>query len=278
MKRRSEHIKFLVFFFCIASSSTSIGQLDIQETGAFGTFYTLERSFDDSTIDGYNLYIPNSCMEATNACPVIIFLQGSGSVGKEVSSIFNWALPKNVRKVKNLNSEYSRLIADTFIIIMPHLREGQYYDNVDAVKTILEEVSEKSNIDRSRIYLTGLSRGGHGTWGLASRMPGVFAAIVPICGRPDGILDYGELRDLPVLAIHNIGDDVVPVQSSIEIIDNLESRFDYDFKKAKSSKEVDFLTDSYVFISPNKKSHDAWTKAYKNPELFKWLLRFQSGQ
>ena len=76
-----------------------------------------------------------------------------------------------LKEPETIDKDLRKLITDTFVVIMPHIEEGQFYNNEKAIQTIIKEVASDHNIDTKRIYLTGLSRGGHGTWGLASRIP-----------------------------------------------------------------------------------------------------------
>ena len=128
---------------------------------------------------------------------------------------------------------------------------------------MLDHAIEKYSVDTNRIYLTGLIMGGYGTWKLGLTHPEKFAAIVPICGgcnmievilgprdKPDAF------KSLPVWAFHGAKDDVVPLSESERVVDAL---------KKFGVKEVKFT------VYPEAK-HNSWAEAYKNPELYEWLL------
>jgi len=86
-----------------------------------------------------------------------------------------------------------------------------------AVLAMLDDVLHAWPIDASRIYLTGLSMGGYGTWDLAVRRPAQFAAIAPLCGGGDET-KAAALKDLPIWAVHGEKDAAVPVARSRDMI------------------------------------------------------------
>lgn len=127
---------------------------------------------------------------------------------------------------------------------------------------LLKDVQERYNVDPNRVYLTGLSMGGYGTWELALAHPEKFAAIVPLCGG--GTLlpvllattkQLRAIRSLGVWAFHGAKDSVVPLLESERMIAAL--------------KEVGNRAKLTVY--PNSE-HDCWTETYANPALYKWLL------
>jgi predicted peptidase len=128
---------------------------------------------------------------------------------------------------------------------------------------LLNEITRKYRVDLSRIYLTGLSMGGYGTWDLGLSYPEKFAAIVPICGGGHYItmlLASREkphaLQTLPVWAFHGAKDPVVPLSESQRMV---------DFLKKAGVKEVKLT------VYPDAE-HNSWAETYDNPELYKWLL------
>jgi len=250
---------------------------DIKKDAHPGKFYTVEKSYENSNVDGYNLYIPNSCTNDSKAFPVIVFLQGGLGVGGRVDAIFNWELPKELKETRELGSELKELKLNTFIYVMPHISSGQYYENVDAIKEIISAVSRNYNVDEHRIYLTGLSKGGHGTWGVASKMPEAFAAIAPICGADYGISDYRNLAKIPILTTHNIFDHRVDYNQTKDIVLKIEEISGKKFSQSKTIYEVDYENNDLIFISDEgeQKGHDAWTEVYNNLNFYKWLLRFR---
>jgi predicted peptidase len=274
---RSKSILVFLIFFVLLPGPSARGQLLATQSDSFpGNFFTVEKVYINSTVDGYNIYIPKSCTPDSKKFPVIVFLQGGLGVGGRVDVIYNWELPKTLLEIRDFNSELNKLRLNTFVIIMPHLSDGQFYDkgNDSAMSAIIKEVSDKYNVDIKRIYLTGISRGGHGAWGLACRMPGKFAAIAPISGNAEGINDYGALKDIPIWTSHNVADDVVNYSSTFEIVYRIEQLSDEKFLRANRVSDVAFDTNDRIFISGKNKSHDAWTALYDNPGFYKWLLKY----
>jgi predicted peptidase len=121
----------------------------------------------------------------------------------------------------------------------------------------------------NRIYLTGLSMGGYGTWDLGLTYPERFAAIAPICGGGQLITvnlssrDKGPaLKTLGVWAFHGGKDPVVPLEESQRMVAVLKKAGAQDVK---------------LTVYPEAR-HDSWTETYKNPELYDWLLKHERGK
>lgn len=119
---------------------------------------------------------------------------------------------------------------------------------------LLDEVVAGYRIDPTRIYATGLSMGGFGTWSLAIRYPERFAAIAPICG---GLWMQGvaPIRHLPVWTFHGETDNTIPIAFTEQIVSGLEAL----------GADVQFTRYPGV-------GHNCWTRTYDNPELYEWLL------
>jgi predicted peptidase len=120
---------------------------------------------------------------------------------------------------------------------------------------LLDNIVARYKVDEDRIYVTGLSMGGFGTWSLASRTPNRFAAIVPICGGGEA---YWARRfaHLPIWVFHGAKDPVVPLQRSEAMVDALRQR--------GGNVQLTVYPDA---------GHDAWSETYDNPKLYEWLLR-----
>ena len=125
---------------------------------------------------------------------------------------------------------------------------------VDITGSMLSQIERDYRVDPERIYVTGLSMGGYGTWELALSAPHRFAALAPICGGGSP----GRARwiaHLPIWVFHGAKDTTVPVRRSKEMVQALE--------RAGGSPRLT--------IYPTAK-HDSWTETYSNPELYEWLL------
>ena len=123
-----------------------------------------------------------------------------------------------------------------------------------AVENAIERLIETDNIDPSRVYLTGLSMGGYGSWALAAHRPDLFAGVVPICGGGDpGTVE--RLRGLPIWVFHGTADGVVGESNSMEMVAALRS----------SGIPVGYTRLEGV-------GHDSWTDAYLNEGAINWLF------
>jgi lysophospholipase L1-like esterase/dienelactone hydrolase len=124
----------------------------------------------------------------------------------------------------------------------------------------LDAVLKEFSIDPDRLYVTGLSMGGYGTWDLLTRAPGRWAAAAPVCGGGDPAR-IAVAKNVPVWAFHGMLDQTVPLVRSREMIDAL---------KAAGGQP---LYSEYPYLQ-----HDAWTTAYGEPELLPWLFAQKRGQ
>jgi predicted peptidase len=152
-----------------------------------------------------------------------------------------------------------------FIIVSPQCPAGQQWDN-DVLLALLDDIEKHYRVDTSRVYLTGLSMGGYGTWSLGLKYPERFAAIVPICGGGDPLAfrltdpkKAEAIKSLGIRAFHGAKDPTVPVAESERMVDAL---------KKIGCKEVELT------IYPDAQ-HDSWTETYNNPKVFEWLLAHQ---
>jgi predicted peptidase len=136
--------------------------------------------------------------------------------------------------------------------------ETDWEEQSGAVWSLIQEVCEAHPIDRRRIYLTGLSMGGRGSWKLAVEHPDAFAAIAPICGRiprVDGFLTKVQvLKDVPIWVFHGVLDPIVPVDNSDRIVASL------------TAAGADVRYTRYPDAD-----HDAWTRTYADPAFYTWL-------
>jgi predicted peptidase len=214
---------------------------------------TLKRKITRTVASEYLIYLPKEYnARSTTRWPLILFLHGAGERGTNLSKVAMHGPPKLVKQAKDF----------PFIIISPHCPANQRWDN-DVLLALLDEVEAKYHVDKSRVYLTGLSMGGYGTWSLGLTHPERFAAITPICGGGDLIVllladpkRASAIKSLGVWAFHGGKDPVVPPSESERMVDGL--------RKA-GCKDV------ALTVYPDAQ-HDAWTETYNNPRLYDWFL------
>jgi predicted peptidase len=202
----------------------------------------------------YLLYLPGDYgRDPQQKWPLILFLHGSGERGNDLELLKRQPLPKTLDQMKDF----------PFIVLSPQLplAMGNWSDLIDPVKALLDQIQASYSVDNQRVYLTGLSMGGFGTWEFALRYPQRFAAIVPIAGGfrfqshaiPENICD---LKDLPVWVFHGARDtNVLPAQSE-EMVEALRA----------CGGKVRFT------LYPDADHSASWTRAYANPDVYKWLL------
>lgn len=133
--------------------------------------------------------------------------------------------------------------------------------DVQMALKVLEKVLNEYSIDRKRVYVTGLSQGGFGTWNISLLRPDLFAAMVPIAGGGDPAR-MGKLVNKPIWAFHAADDPVVPVMYSRNSIAAL--------RKAGGNPMYTELP-SGTFFDPNE--HWSWVYAYRNEAVREWLFK-----
>jgi predicted peptidase len=192
----------------------------------------------------YLLYLPKEYeQDKGKKWPLILFLHGSGERGSDIEKVKSYGPPGLVSEGKDM----------PFIIVSPQAPERTSWDP-DALTALLDEVEKQYAVDTDRIYVTGVSMGGSGTWRLAAAHPERFAAIAPICGTGDPSA-APRLAHLPVWVFHGAKDDQVPLQASQEMVDALK----------EAGNEARFT------VYPEA-GHDSWTQTYNNSAIFDWLL------
>jgi len=194
----------------------------------------------------YLLYLPKGYGEnKEQKWPMILFLHGAGERGDNLELVKKHGPPKLIEQ----GEEFS------FIVVSPQCPVDSWWTEIlDGLVALLDEVQSKFAVDPDRVYLTGLSMGGFGTWALACRHPERFAAIAPICGGGEWFLAT-RLKNVPVWAFHGAKDPVVPLRESTEMVDAL--------KRAGGDVQLTVYPEA---------QHDSWTETYNSPKLYEWFL------
>lgn len=192
----------------------------------------------------YLLCLPKAwSVDPARRWPLLLFLHGSGERGADLSKV----------KVHGPLKPHEGRDDFPFVVVAPQCPEDQRWQ-ADALAALLDDVAIRLRIDLDRVYVTGLSMGGRGTWDLAMSYPERFAAIAPVCGGalPDRAC---ALKDVPVRAFHGAKDNVVPLAESETVVEAV--------KKCGGTAEL------VVYPEAN---HDSWTATYADPSLWEWLL------
>lgn len=271
---------FFLFLLFLLTSSCSRSQGETEAVP--GAFHIVKKNFPGGKIDGYSLYLPKSYGQHPTKPAVMVFLHGGLGVGGPVAKVNGQPLPRLIREAASGSKERDAILRDSFLIVSPHLTLGnaadrQFYQQEETMRQIIKEVLTNYKADPSRVYLTGLSRGGQGTWGLASRMSDILAAAAPIAGDPRGVMDLQTLKDIPLWIINSTGDPVVGYQGAARAVDEMESLFDQSFLRLSSMvpEDTSDLEQDKIFTSFQREGHDAWIEAYESPLIYKWLLMKQ---
>lgn len=196
----------------------------------------------------YLLYTPANYDANTAAkFPVILTLHGSGERGSDLNQLRDIGLPKKLETWTDC----------PFIVIAPQCPTDDIWVlHLDALDAILNQVIENYRVDTKRLYLSGYSMGGNGTWYLATAYANRFAAIAPICGRGTSLSAFARLAKTPIWVFHGAKDDVVLLSESERMVAAL--------------KKID--ADVRFTVYPDA-DHDSWTAAYNEPELYTWFLQ-----
>lgn len=192
----------------------------------------------------YLLYLPQAYADDEKKWPLILFLHGAGERGDDLELVKQHGPPKIVVARDDF----------PFVVVSPQCPVDRWWDT-EVLSALLDDVVAQHRIDEDRIYLTGLSMGGFGTWSLAVRQPDRFAAIAPICGG--GVTHATRyITHLPVWVFHGGKDQTVLLRESQDMVDALK----------RYGANVRFT------VYPEA-GHDSWTETYDNPELYEWFLK-----
>lgn len=206
--------------------------------------HRLEAQITKAVQAKYWLHLPADYRVEAGSWPTILFLHGAGERGDDLERVKTHGLAK-------------RCACDPgfpFIVISPLCPAGLVWDT-DVLVALLDDVASRCAVDPDRVYVTGLSMGGYGTWALAVAHPERFAAIAPICGWGNRLLAY-RLRNMPIWVFHGARDPVVPLRESEDMVATLREQ----------GSDVRFT------VYPDAE-HDAWTRTYANPALYDWFLQ-----
>ena len=205
------------------------------------------------------VYLEDSDVSGAYQTAVDLFsVQGGHVIGSRVHGAGEWG--GTLDDVKKMNHSIPMMASTSkdfpFVAVSPLCPQFFSWQELwYSINNMIDEVTAKYNIDPDRIYLTGLSLGGIGTWSTALQFPDKFAAIAPVCGSvdPDKV---EKLKNLPIWAFHGAKDTVVSMDQEQKAVDVLKS----------CGGNIKYT------VYPDVE-HDAWNKAYPNKELYAWFLQ-----
>ncbi len=263
-----KHLACLLILF--GSHSAVLGQHEQSVKAVDDTMYEdgqvdFEHSKSETRSISYRLMKPDQ-RAGPGPHPLVVFLHGAGERGSDNALQLTY-LPRWMAADRHRREHPCYLLA----VQCP---EGQWWapraddgtmsavvgdspSSMLALEKVLEKVLETEQVDKRRIYLTGLSMGGYGSWHLAAKQPGRFAAVVPICGG--GLIeDAPKLKGVPIWVVHGLDDKVVPEKQSREMVDAIRA------------------AGGIVRYSPLPGvGHDSWTDAYSRMGVIEWMFEQQ---
>lgn len=258
----------------LALAAAAVAAAQAPDPELMQTRQKFQAQFSQKVEVGYLLYLPPGYeAKAARKWPLILFLHGAGERGTNLAVVAahgppklvkkNPPVPKNETDAARQNREAAtRLLAEKFIVVSPQCPPDQSWDP-DVLLGLLDIVIATQKVDPGRVYLTGLSMGGFGSWALLGKAPERFAAIAPICGGGNSIdiLLPGRgkaaaLKSLGVWAFHGAKDPAVAVGESERMVNTI--------RKAG-------VKDVQLTVYPEAQ-HDSWTETYNNPKLYEWFL------
>lgn len=210
----------------------------------------------------------NYCIKRTGRgnsekIPVVLLLHGAGERGSDNVSQLVHGARELIRYCEKKNQDAILLFpqcpagkqwVDTPWYLPEHKMPPQS-ETMTLVVELFKQILALPEVDRSRIYVTGISMGGFGTWDLLSRYPEIFAAGLPMCGGAD-VAQADKLKDIPVLTFHGDSDDVVLTKRSRDI--------------TKAIKDAGGTKITYVEVPDC--GHGVWGYGYAKEDTFDWLF------
>lgn len=209
--------------------------------------YQSQSSTINTTALDYLLHLPPDINNGA-AHPLILFLHGSGERGRDIELVKREGLPRLLEGQPDF----------PFIVASPQCpADDQWVFHAVDLRALLDDLMARYPVDNTRVYLTGLSLGGAGTWFMAAHFPHDFAAIAPVCGDAHRKLTE-RLTRMPIWVFHGALDDVVPPERSksmVEMVNRLGGH-------------------ARLTLYPDL-DHNAWDRTYADPELYAWFLQHQ---
>jgi predicted peptidase len=252
--------KALISILCISAFSIS-GIVSVIAQPSLWSFEKYKNANGDSLL--YRQLYPDA--NRVRKYPLVIFLHGSGERGNDNDAQLKWG-------VNNFASDKNLTLYPAFVIA-PQCPTGQGWANfssrnrdeltlaptpnktMELLMELIQQTIKKFPIDTNRIYITGLSMGGFGTFDAISRYPNVFAAAVPVCGGGD-LSKVPIIKDIPMWIVTGAEDSAVSPVYSIEMARALQ----------KAGAHPGYTQYPEV-------GHFSWIMAYSDPLIMEWLFR-----
>lgn len=212
----------------------------------------------------YNIYYPDEYHAKGAKLPLFIWLHGAGERGDDnvaqlihiapylASDLVQKKYPSIILVPQCPENDYWAPIKRTEWTI---INEGEVTAPMSKLIALIQQIMHDPKVDKSRIYIGGLSMGGFGTLDLISRKPEWFAAATPICGGAD-LTKVANFKAIPLWIFHGAKDPVVPVSLSHDLVKALE-------KHGVRPKYTEYP----------EGGHDEWNQAVKEQDYLSWLFQ-----
>jgi predicted esterase len=243
-------------------------------SGALSQVQTAKYISISSNCNAFYEYLPEGYSSGSSTYPLIIFLHGLGELGAGTSitlpKVLNNAIPNLIRQGRFPNSFYVNGNTYKFIVLSPQFVA---WPTAKDVSDVIDYAARTYRVNPKRVYVTGLSMGGGGTWSIAAdpTYNKKLAAIVPVCGAlyPTTARAYAVAdANIPVWATHNSVDPTVPVDYTNNYITYIKAR------------NPNAIAKKTIF---NVTGHDAWTTTYdpnfreNGLNVYEWMLQYEQG-
>ncbi len=161
----------------------------------------------------YLVYLPRGYAADSKAYPVVFYLHGSSQRGSDLEQVKRSGLPRMAEEGLPLE----------FILIVPQCPAGKLWSTDEWFEGVWENVQSRYRTDPERLYLTGVSMGGGGTFDVAKKHPERFAALAPLCAWASTAQNLCRLKDVPVWTFHGTDDQVVAISETEEKVAALKA-------------------------------------------------------
>lgn len=223
----------------------------------FPEFEATRFTTEDDTVL-YRLLRPQN-QQADKKYPLVIFLHGMGERGTDNAIHLKHIAPLFLDSANRKN--FPCFVVAPQCPVTEKWTYPDWYTETEApmkaVVALIRQLAQDPAIDNTRIYITGLSMGGYGTWYLLTRYPELFAAGAPICGGGDPSR-VEPFKHIPLWIFHGRLDDVVPVEQSRAMVKAL--------RKAGARPR---------YSEYKKVNHTSWVNAYEEKDFLAWMFSNQ---
>jgi predicted esterase len=277
-----KNFRRLVFAWLVLSSIMS-GMIHAQSIDEiFNKFIKRYHTYQSTTLP-YYIFVPANYNPQIHY-PLVLCLHGSGERGDNSSAMKN----NSLATVWARDSNQTHWPCFILVPQCPSTGWWTYSNIVLAVNDILDSLQFEFTIDTNRLFITGLSMGGYGTWDMIVRYPNKFAAAVPMSGGVDPS-KAALIKHIPIWNFHGAQDYTVSVTESRKMIAALENAGDTAVYTNCHNGDCTGLSDSVIAdkIKHNAKllyteykngGHSIWDQAYNTVFLLPWIFSQSKAQ